>query len=135
MYDMPILMKILKGFGDFLVRGNVMDLAVGVLIGTTVSTLVNALVKDLLTPFVAAIFSQQNFAGLAITLRGSQFLYGEFINALVAFLITVGVAYYFIVLPRNKLNERLKRGQNKEQLTPDQKLLGEIRDLLKSSKK
>lgn len=98
----------LKGFKDFILRGNVVDLAVGVMIGAAFNTVITALVKDLMTPLVAAIFKQPNFETLTFTVHGSQFLYGDFTNDLISFLITAATIYFFIVLPVNRLNARFK---------------------------
>lgn len=107
----------LKGFKDFILRGNVVDLAVGVMIGAAFNSLVSALVKDIMTPFVAAIFQQPNFAALMFTVNGSQFSYGDFFNNLISFLITAATVYFFIVLPINKLNVRLQKGPPPEATT------------------
>jgi large conductance mechanosensitive channel len=96
--------SILKGFKEFVLRGNVVDLAVGVMIGAAFNTVVTALVKDLMTPLIAAIVKQPNFSTFSFTLNGSQFLYGDFINDLISFLITAATIYFFIVVPVNKLS-------------------------------
>ena len=80
-------MTILKEFKQFLLRGNVVDLAVGVVVGASFGTLVNALVKDIFTPLIAAIFKVPNFAGLVFRINRSAFMYGDFLNALISFLI------------------------------------------------
>jgi large conductance mechanosensitive channel len=98
-----------KGFKQFLLRGNVVDLAVGVVIGAAFGAVVTALVKDLLTPLIAAIVKQPDFSGLTFTLNGSKFLYGEFINALLSFLIIATAVYFFVVLPINALIARTRR--------------------------
>jgi large conductance mechanosensitive channel len=100
----------LKGFRDFILRGNVVDLAVGIMIGAAFNSLVTALVKDLMTPFVAAIFKQPNFATLTFTINGSQFNYGDFINNVISFLILALTIYFFVVLPINRLTARLHKG-------------------------
>lgn len=96
--------SVLKGFKDFIVRGSVVDLAVGVMVGAAFNSVVSSLVKDLMTPLIAAIFKQPNFSTFSFTLRGSQFLYGDFINNLISFLITAITIYFFVVLPINKLS-------------------------------
>lgn len=98
-----MIKDILKGFKEFILRGNVVDLAVGVMIGAAFNTVVSALVKDLMTPLIAAVFRQPNFSNFSFTLRGSQFLYGDFLNNLISFLITAATIYFFIVVPINKL--------------------------------
>jgi large conductance mechanosensitive channel len=95
---------ILKGFKDFILRGSVVDLAVGVMVGAAFNTVVTALVKDLMTPLIAAIFKQPNFSTLTFTVNGSQFLYGDFVNDLISFLITAATIYFVIVVPINKLS-------------------------------
>jgi large conductance mechanosensitive channel len=96
--------SIFKGFKEFILRGNVVDLAVGVMVGAAFNTVVSSLVKDLMTPLIAAIFKQPNFSTFSFTLRGSQFLYGDFINNLISFLITAATIYFFVVVPINKLS-------------------------------
>lgn len=99
----------LKGFKQFVLRGNVVDLAVGVVIGGAFGTIVTSVVKDLFTPLIAAIFRQPNFSNLYFTIHGSQFLYGDFINAVISFLIIALVIYFFVVLPVNALVSRAHR--------------------------
>ncbi len=94
------------GFKQFLLRGNVVDMAVGVVIGAAFATVVASFTKDLLTPFIAAIFQKPDFSNLSFTINKSHFLYGNFINALVAFLIVAAVVYYFVVVPMNALVAR-----------------------------
>jgi large conductance mechanosensitive channel len=96
---------ILKGFKDFILRGNVVDLAVGVMIGAAFNSVVSSLVKDLMTPLISAIFKQPNFSSFSFSLNGSQFLYGDFINNLISFLITAATIYFFIVVPINKFGK------------------------------
>ena len=92
-----------QGFKQFLLRGNVIDLAVAVVIGAAFGSVVTALVKDLLTPLIAALGGQPDFSGLYFTINNSKFLYGDFINAVISFIIVAAVMYYFIVLPVNTL--------------------------------
>jgi large conductance mechanosensitive channel len=99
----------MKGFKQFLLRGNVVDLAVGIVIGVAFGGVVTALVKDLLTPLIAAQVKQPDFSGLSFTLNGSKFLYGEFINALLSFLIIAAAVYFFVVLPINALIARTRK--------------------------
>ena len=101
-----------KGFREFITRGNLLELAVAVVVGTAFTAVVTAIVKDLITPLIAAIFKQPNFSTLTFTVHGSKFLYGDFINALIAFVIIALVVYFLIVLPMAKLIMRLER--NKE---------------------
>lgn len=120
----------LTGFRDFILRGNVVDLAVGVVIGAAFGTVVNSLVKDLLTPLIAALMSAPDFSGLAFTINGSKFLYGSFLNALIAFFISASAIYFFVVAPLNKVLARFKKESSTEP-SATEKLLIEIRDLLK----
>jgi large conductance mechanosensitive channel len=96
-----------KGFRDFILRGNLVDLAVAVVIGAAFGALVTALVKDLITPLLAAIGGKPSFDNLSFTINGSHFLYGAFINALLAFVILAAVVYFFVVKPVAALFERL----------------------------
>lgn len=99
----------MSGFKQFLLRGNVVDLAIGVVIGVAFGTVVTAFVKDLLTPLIAAMVKAPDFSGLTFTVNGSKFLYGDFINALISFLIIAAAVYYFVVLPINALIARTRR--------------------------
>jgi large conductance mechanosensitive channel len=121
----------MKGFRDFILRGNVVDLAVGVMVGAAFGTVVTALVKDLMTPLIAALIKQPNFSALTFTINGSQFLYGDFINALIAFLIVATTIYFFVVMPVNKLMTRFKGSPEAPKKADDVRVLEEIRDLLK----
>lgn len=110
--------KIFEGFKKFILRGNVVDLAVGVVIGAAFASLVNALVKDLLTPLIGAIAKVPDFSGLTFTLNGSKFMYGELINAIISFLLVATAVYFFVILPMDKLLTRIKK---KEQAVPTTK--------------
>lgn len=101
----------IKGFRDFILRGNVIDLAVAVVIGGAFSSIVNALVKDLITPLIAAIGGNPDFSGIYFTINKSKFMIGDFINALISFLIMAGVIYFLVVVPMNKIMARVKRGE------------------------
>ena len=96
-----------KGFAAFLARGNVIDLAVAVVIGGAFGAVVTALVKDLLTPLIAAVFGKPDFAGLAFSLNGSVFPYGDFVNALISFLSIAATIYYVVVLPAERIKSLL----------------------------
>ncbi len=99
----------LKGFREFVFRGNVVDLAVAVVIGGAFGAVVAALVKDLLTPFIAALVGKPDFSALTFTINDSKFLYGDFINALVSFLLIAAAVYFFIVVPMGALQARLAK--------------------------
>jgi len=95
-----------RGVKAFLLRGNVVDLAVGVVIGVAFGAVVTAFVKDLITPLVAAIGGKPDFGTLYFTVNNSKFLYGDFFNALIAFVIVAAVIYYFVVVPFTALVAR-----------------------------
>jgi large conductance mechanosensitive channel len=101
----------LKGFRQFLLRGNVIDLAVAVVIGGAFGAVVAALVKDLLTPLIAALVGQPDFSAITLTVNGSQFLLGDFINALLSFVLISAAVYFFVVVPVNALAARRARGE------------------------
>jgi large conductance mechanosensitive channel len=101
----------LKEFKLFLLRGNVVDLAVAVVIGGAFGTVVTALVTDLLTPLIAAIVAQPDFSAIVFTVNGSKFLIGDFINAVISFVLVSAAIYFFVVAPMNLLTERRRRGQ------------------------
>jgi large conductance mechanosensitive channel len=98
-----------KGFRNFLSRGNLIELAVAVVIGTAFTAVVTAIVADLITPLIAAIAGKPNFAALKFTVHNSTFLYGSFINALVTFLIVAAVVYFLIVAPMAKITARFAK--------------------------
>jgi large conductance mechanosensitive channel len=101
----------LKGFRQFLLRGNVIDLAVAVVIGGAFGAVVTALVKDLITPLIAAIAGKPDFSAISFAINGSQFPIGDFINALVSFLLIATAVYFFIVVPMNAFMARMRRGE------------------------
>jgi large conductance mechanosensitive channel len=101
----------LKGFRDFVLRGNVLDLAVAVVMGGAFGAVVTALVKDLLTPLIAAIVGKPDFSAIAFDVNGSKFLLGDFINALLSFLLIAAAVYFFVIVPVNALMGRLRRGE------------------------
>jgi large conductance mechanosensitive channel len=105
----------LKGFRQFLFRGNVVDLAVAVVIGGAFGAVVTALVKDLITPLIAAIVGKPDFSAIKFTVNGSVFLIGDFINAVVAFVLVAAAIYFFVITPMNALMARIHRGE----ATPD----------------
>ena len=96
----------MKGFRDFISRGNMIELAVAVVIGTAFTAVVTAVVTDLITPLIAAIAGKPDFSKLTFTVHKSQFLYGSFLNALLTFLIVAAVVYYLIVAPMARITAR-----------------------------
>jgi large conductance mechanosensitive channel len=99
----------LKGFRAFLLRGNVVDLAIAVVIGVAFGAVITAFVKDLITPLIAALGGKPDFAALYFTVNHSKFLYGDFIDALIAFLIIAAVIYFFVVVPYTAMIERSRK--------------------------
>lgn len=97
-----------KEFRQFVLRGNVVDLAVGLVIGASFGALVGALVKDLITPLIGAVGGTPDFSAMKFTINGSQFLIGDFINALLSFVIVAAVVFFFVVRPLNSLMAKLK---------------------------
>ena len=98
----------LKEFREFILRGSLVELAVAVVLGTAFGAVVTALVKDLVTPLIAAFGGQPDFSALQFTINGSKFLYGDFLNALLAFVIVAAVIFFFVVRPVNALMARRK---------------------------
>ena len=125
----------LKDFRAFLLRGNVVDLAVAVVVGAAFGAVITALVKDLLTPIIALIFGKPDFSALQFTINGSTFRYGSFFNAVISFLTIAAAVFFFVVKPVNALSARRKAKEEPEPEAPpeDVLLLTEIRDLLRAS--
>ena len=98
----------MKDFKEFLLRGNLVDMAIGIVIGVAFAAVVTALVADLITPLLAAIGGKPSFAGLSFTVNKSHFLYGAFINALITFLVIAAVVFFLVVKPVNALMRRYK---------------------------
>jgi large conductance mechanosensitive channel len=101
-----------KGFREFVVRGNVIDLAVAVVIGAAFGVVIAAFVKDLITPLIAAFIGKPDFSALGVTINGSRLLVGDFLNAVISFVMVAAAVYVFVVTPMNSLNARRKRGED-----------------------
>ena len=99
----------MRGFRAFLLRGNVVDLAIAVVIGVAFTAVITAFVKDLITPLIAAIGGKPDFSQLYFTVNSSKFLFGDFINAIFAFLIIAAVIYFLVILPYQALTERSRK--------------------------
>jgi large conductance mechanosensitive channel len=99
----------LKGFRDFVLRGNVVDLAIGVVIGAAFGGVVASFTGDVLTPIIGAIVGKPDFSAMIFTLNGSPILVGKFLNALIAFLLVAAAVYYFVVTPMNSFMARFKK--------------------------
>ncbi len=128
----------IKGFKAFILRGNVVDLAVAVVIGAAFGAVVTALVTDIFTPLIAAIVGRHDFSTLSFTINGSKFPYGDFINKVISFLLIATAIYFFVVVPiarMTALRERRRAaGQDPDEPTPvsdELAVLSEIRDLLR----
>lgn len=107
----------LKDFRKFILRGNTVDLAVAVVVGAAFNAIVQSLVKGLVTPLIAAVGGKPNFSGMYFMLHNSKFLYGDFINAIVSFLIVATVVFFFVVQPVNKLTTLTNRSKTSEEPT------------------
>ena len=116
---MSRMTETLKEFREFILRGNVIDLAVAVVIGAAFTAVVNALVKDLITPIIAAIFGQPDFGDLAFTINDSRFAYGDFLNAVLTFVLVAAALFFFVVKPVNYLMARRRTGPDVESTTRD----------------
>ncbi len=110
--------RILTEFKAFLLRGNVVDLAVAVVIGAAFGTVVTALVRDLMTPLIAALFGEPDFGALTFDINGSTFFYGDFLNALFAFLSIAAAVFFLVVKPMNRLLARVRPQEPEAPLEP-----------------
>ncbi len=116
----------LKGFGTFIMRGNVVDLAVAVVIGAAFGAVVTGLVKDLITPLIAAIAGKPDFSALVFEVNHTRFLIGDFINALIAFLLVAAAIYFFVVAPMNSITTRFGKKDAAPALKECPECLGSI---------
>ena len=101
----------LKGFKEFVLRGNVLELAIAVVIGAAFTNVITAMVKDLITPLIGAIVGKPDFSALVVTVNGSPFLIGDFLNAVIAFVLMAAAVYFFVVAPMNAWIARQRRGE------------------------
>lgn len=122
----------LKEFKDFIMRGNIVDLAVAVVIGVAFGALVTSLVADLLTPVIAAIVGKNDFSNLTFSINGSVFRYGSFLNAVISFISVAAAVFFFVVKPINAMQTRFGRPGDDEAPSDEIVLLTEIRDALQS---
>jgi large conductance mechanosensitive channel len=129
-----MLNDVFKEFREFILRGNVIDLAIAVVLGAAFGAVVTSLVNNLLTPLIAMIFGEPDFGALSFTINGAEFRYGAFINALISFLTIAAAIFFFVVKPVNVLMVRRRAGQEPppEAVPEDILLLTEIRDALQS---
>jgi large conductance mechanosensitive channel len=122
---------VLKEFRDFVMRGNVVELAVAVIIGAAFGAVVTAFTTAFVTPLIALLGGKADFSGLAFSISGTRFPYGLFLNALISFLIIAAVVFFFVVRPMNAVMARLKRSDEEPDApTAEVSVLTEIRDLL-----
>jgi len=128
--------SLLTDFKDFILRGNVVDLAVGVIMGIAFGNVVNALVRDILTPIIAAVFGKPDFGALTFTIHKSHFAYGDFINVVITFLSIAVAVFLFVIKPVNYLMERRRKTATPDDatLSDEALLLAEIRDLLRQQR-
>ena len=110
-YSYLLGVRLFKGFRQFIARGNLIDLAAAVVVGTAFAALVAALVADIITPLIAAIAGKRDFSKLQFTINHSAFLYGSFINALLSFVIIAAVVYFLIVSPMARITTRINRNK------------------------
>lgn len=121
----------LKGFRDFIMRGNVVELAIAVVIGTAFGAVVSAFARDFIGGIIGAVGGSPDFGAAGFTVNGSRIILGSTINALINFLIVAAVIYFVIVAPLNRIAERRARGQAPAEIPPtSEELLVEIRDLI-----
>jgi large conductance mechanosensitive channel len=118
--------RALGDFRQFIVRGNLVDLAVAVVIGVAFTAVVDSLVADLITPLIAAVFGEPSFSGLSFTINGSEFRYGNFLNALFSFLVIAAVVFFLVVKPVNALLKRLQDEPTDETVRKCPECLSEI---------
>ena len=107
----------MEGFKKFILRGNVVDLAVGVVVGAAFNSVVSSMVKSFFNPLIGIVTGNHNFASLYFSINGQKVQYGDFINSLISFLIIAFVVYFFVVLPMNKLQQFSKTGKSLDPLT------------------
>lgn len=128
----------LKGFKSFVMRGNIVDLAIAVVIGAAFGAVIAAFVEDFVTPLIAALFGKPDFSSLTFTINESVFRYGHFLNQLISFVAVAAAIYFVVVVPMSNVAARRRRGEEVIEDTPapsdEALLLSEIRDLLRSQR-
>jgi large conductance mechanosensitive channel len=125
--------RVISEFKEFILRGNVLELAVAVVIGAAFKTVVDSLVADIIMPIVAMLFGEPNFSGLDFTINDAVFRYGAFITNVISFLIIAAAIFFIVVLPYNRLKARMARGEEPDAEAPeDIVLLRDIRDSLRA---
>ena len=124
----------LKEFRAFMLRGNIIELAVAIVIGVAFGALVTSLVANLLTPIVAAIIGKPDFSNLTFAINGSVFHYGSFLNALIAFISIAAAVFFFVVRPVDAIQRRMGIEKPEDGRSDEAGLLEEIRDILKEQR-
>jgi len=114
---LPIMILKMDGFKKFILRGNVVDLAVGVIIGAAFNSVVQALVKSFFTPLIAILTGNNKLSSLYFSIHGTKVNYGDFLNTLISFLIVAFIVYFFVVLPMNKLQQLSQAGKSLDPTT------------------
>lgn len=117
----------LKGFKEFILKGNVVDMAVGVVIGVAFGNVVTAMVKDLVNPLIGAFGGSPDFSRFSFTINNSQFMIGDFINSLISFLSVAAVIYFAVVVPMNKIMKKMNSGKTED---PTEKACSECLSLI-----
>lgn len=100
----------LKGFRDFILRGDVVHLAVAVVVGAAFNNIVTSLVKDVISPFIALVGGQRDFSALTLTVNHNKFMFGNFLNSIISFLVVASVIYFGVVTPMNRVMTKIKKG-------------------------
>jgi large conductance mechanosensitive channel len=118
---------VLKGFKEFILKGNVVDLAVGVVVGVAFGNVVSSLVKDLVTPLIGALGGTPDFSGISFVVNHSKFMVGDFIGSFISFLTISAIVYFAVMLPMNKITERLRKGKSED---PTEKVCPECLSLI-----
>jgi large conductance mechanosensitive channel len=126
---------VLQEFRDFIMRGNVVELAVAVIVGAAFGAVVTSFAAAFITPLIALIGGEPDFGDLKLRIGGTEFPYGTFLNALIAFLIISAVVFFLVVRPMNTLMARLKRGEDPAAPSAEVAVLAEIRDLLAAERR
>ncbi len=111
------MLKMFEGFKNFVLRGNAIELAVGVVIGAAFNGFINSLVKGFLTPLIGAVAKTPDFSSLTFTINGSKFMYGDVINNAISFLLSAIAIYYFVIVPMNLMTSKMKKKEEQKPTT------------------
>ena len=119
----------LKGFKEFIMRGNVVDMAVGIVIGVAFGAVVDSFVKDILMAFIGVIIGKPNFDSLILTINGGEIAYGSFLTNLVNFVIVAAAIYFVVVAPLNALAARRRKGEDETAPTDDERMIALLEEI------